>query len=42
MPFQLQDAAWDSFSWVQTSGEPYPVFETIRDWRCGMNFPEGC
>ena len=42
MPFQLQDAFWDGFAWVRTSGEPYPVFETIRDWRCGMDFPEGC
>ncbi len=42
MPFQLQDAAWDSFSWVQTSGETYPVFDAVRDWRCGMAFPEGC
>lgn len=42
MPFQLQDGAWDGFSWVQISGEPYPVFETIRAWRCDMGFPEGC
>ena len=42
MPFQLQDGAWDGFAWVRTSNEPYPVFETIRDWRCGMAFPEGC
>ncbi len=39
MPFQLQDAAWDSFAWVQTDNQPYAVFETIRDWRTGMGFP---
>ena len=42
MPFQLQDAVWDEFSWVDTSGTHYPVFDRIRDWRCSMAFPEPC
>jgi hypothetical protein len=42
MPFQLQDGAWDGFSWIQTSGAHYPVFDTIRDWRCAMAFPTSC
>ncbi len=42
MPIQLQDGAWDGFSWIQTSGAHYPVFDTIRDWRCSMAFPTSC
>ena len=42
MPFMLQDGAWDEFGWVDTSDNPYPVFTTIRDWRCSMAFPDPC
>ncbi len=42
MPFQLQDAAWDAFSWIQVSGATYPVFDAVRDWRCGLELPEPC
>ena len=42
MPFQLQDAAWDDFAWVEPGGAHYPVFDTIRDWRCSMAFPDPC
>jgi hypothetical protein len=42
MPFQLQDAAWDSFSWLRTDGGTYPVFDAVRDWRCAQGYPEPC
>jgi len=42
MPFQLQDGAWDAFSWVDGGNVPYPVFNEVRDWRCAMSFPDPC
>ncbi len=42
MPFILQDGAWNDFAWVDTSNNPYPVFTTVRDWRCSMSFPDPC
>ena len=42
MPFILQDAAWDNFAWVDTGNSPYPVFTSVRDWRCSMAFPDPC
>ncbi len=42
MPFQLQDGAWDAFGWLDTSGSPYPVFDAVREWRCGEGVPEPC
>jgi len=42
MPFMLQDGAWDNFAWVDTGNNPYPVFTTVRDWRCAMQFPDPC
>ena len=42
MPFMLQDAAWDAFGWIDTSGSPYPVYTAVRDWRCAAEFPEPC
>ncbi len=33
MPFQLQDGGWESFSWVDGGGNPYPVFGRVRDLR---------
>ena len=42
MPFMLQDAAWNAFAWVDTSNNEYPVFTTVRDWRCSMAFPDPC
>ncbi len=34
MPFELQDGAWDAFSWVRTDGTAYPVYTTVRAFRC--------
>jgi hypothetical protein len=42
LPFMLQDSAWDAFAWITTSNTEYPVFATIRDWRCSMDFPDPC
>ncbi len=42
MPFILQDPSWDAFAWADPSGNPYPVFNEIRNWRCSMNIPEPC
>ena len=42
MPFMLQDGAWDAFAWIDTGNNEYPVFPTIRDWRCSMSFPDPC
>jgi len=42
MPFILQDSSWDAFAWADPAGNPYPVFNTIKDWRCSLNIPEPC
>ena len=42
MPFMLQDGQWEEFAWIDLSGNAYPVFTTIRDWRCSMAFPDPC
>ena len=41
-PFILRDAAWDKFAWVQASGTPYPVYDAVRDHRCGKPGAQGC
>lgn len=42
MPFQLQDGAWNDFSWIDSNGTPYAVFDEVRDYRCSMAFPDPC
>lgn len=42
MPFILQDGSWDAFAWADPSGNPYPVYDTIRDFRCSREIPEPC
>ena len=42
MPFMLQDGNWNDFAWLDSSGQPYPVFNAVRDWRCGKQLPEAC
>ncbi|MCA9648813.1 MAG: hypothetical protein KC501_02835 [Myxococcales bacterium] len=39
LPFMLQDPSWDDFAWVAGDGSHYPVFDTVRDYRCSMG---GC
>lgn len=36
MPFILLDrgGSWDGFAWASPGGEPYPVFQEIRNLRC--------
>ena len=42
MPFMLQDPDWDAFGWIDAAGNPYPVFTSVRAWRCSMAFPDPC
>jgi len=42
MPFMLQDGSWNNFAWIDGGGSPYPVFDAVRAWRCGMAFPDPC
>jgi hypothetical protein len=34
MPFELQDPNWDAFNWIDLSNAPYPVYTTVRAFRC--------
>lgn len=36
MPFILQDGAWDAFAWVDTSGNPRPVYTDVRNLRISL------
>ncbi len=42
MPFMLQDGNWEAFAWVDGSNNAYPVFSTVKNWRCSMSFPDPC
>ncbi len=42
MPFMLQDASWNDFAWVDSGNQPYPVFDAVRSFRCGLGIPDPC
>jgi hypothetical protein len=42
MPFMLQDPAWNDFAWIDAGGQPYPVFDAVRTWRCDQAIPAPC
>jgi hypothetical protein len=35
-PFILRDGSWNNFAWVETSGNPYPVYNKVRAYRCAQ------
>ncbi|NVB39673.1 hypothetical protein G6O69_17655 [Pseudenhygromyxa sp. WMMC2535] len=42
LPFQLMDASWDAFAWADTSGNPRPVYNAVRQLRCDLGVGGGC
>jgi hypothetical protein len=41
-PFMLRDAAWDKFAWADPAGGPYPVYSTVRSFRCSQPGAKNC
>ena len=35
-PFMLRDSSWDKFAWVEVGGNPYPVYNAVRAYRCAQ------
>ena len=41
MPFMLRDPGWDQFGWTAPDGTPYPVYDSVRAFRC-QSIPGNC
>jgi hypothetical protein len=42
MPFILQDDYWNNFAWVDSGGNPYPVYDAVRSLRCSLGILPPC
>lgn len=41
-PFMLRDGSWDAFAWTQVDGNPYPVYNAVRSYRCAKAGAGNC